>query len=164
MVRKEGIRVEVVIAGEGPLLDSLHQLARDLGVAETIAFPGRLTPVEVADQLRSSLVYASTPETEGVSASLLEALACGCVPVVSNLPGNREWVRDGIDGVLVPVGGAGEVASALATIWEGREEWSRRGAANAERARAGACRLQNTRAFVDAYRGLVRRHRMGRVS
>ena len=41
------------------------------------------------------------PTTEGVSASLFEAMACGCFPIVTDLPGNRSWIKHKENGVLV---------------------------------------------------------------
>ena len=41
------------------------------------------------------------PTTEGVSASLFEAMACGCFPIVTDLPGNRSWITQKENGVLV---------------------------------------------------------------
>jgi len=44
------------------------------------------------------------PSTEGVSASLFEAMACGCFPIVTDLPGNRSWIRNQENGILIPNG------------------------------------------------------------
>ena len=45
-------------------------------------------------------VYVSLAESDGTSLGLLEALALGAVPVLSDIPANRPWVRDGETGVL----------------------------------------------------------------
>jgi glycosyltransferase involved in cell wall biosynthesis len=55
------------------------------------------------DLLTKADIYVSTSLYDGTSVSLLEAMASGCFPVVSDIPSNREWIRDGENGFLVPV-------------------------------------------------------------
>jgi glycosyltransferase involved in cell wall biosynthesis len=55
----------------------------------------------LARSYHRAAVFASVPESDGTSVSLLEAMAAGCVPVLSDLPANREWVTDGRNGFLV---------------------------------------------------------------
>ena len=45
-------------------------------------------------------IYISNTMSDGTSLSLLEAMACGAVPVVSNIMSNRSWVLDGVNGFL----------------------------------------------------------------
>lgn len=151
------VPVEALVAGDGPLREELERLANDLGVGGLVRFLGRVPATEVAGLLQSSLVYVSTPETEGVSASLLEALASACVPVVTDLPGNRDWVRSGENGFLIAVGDAEAVASALRAVWERRDEWAGVGLENAAMARERASRSKNMSTFVAAYRDLASR-------
>ena len=46
--------------------------------------------------------YLSLPQSDSVSVSVLEAMAHGCIPLLSDLPANRELVRDGDNGMIVP--------------------------------------------------------------
>jgi len=48
-------------------------------------------------------VYVSLVSIEGVSASLLEAMACGIFPIVPDIPANRLWIKDGVNGFLIPM-------------------------------------------------------------
>jgi glycosyltransferase involved in cell wall biosynthesis len=50
---------------------------------------------------RRCALFVSVPESDGTSVSLLEAMAAGCLPILSDLPANREWVEDGRNGLLV---------------------------------------------------------------
>jgi len=46
-------------------------------------------------------VFVSVPRSDATSISLLEAMGHGCLPVLSNLPANGEWVIDGLNGRIV---------------------------------------------------------------
>jgi glycosyltransferase involved in cell wall biosynthesis len=154
-VRKRGVPVTLWMAGEGPEQPRLARLAMDLGISPHALFLGRLSVAAVADRLRRAHVYVSTPITEGISASLLEAMASGCLPIVTDLPGNRLWVKDGANGFLVPVGDWKALANKLREAWQ-RPEWRARAAAlNVAEVRDRASASVNAAKFVDAYRRLV---------
>ncbi len=62
-------------------------------------------------------LYISPSHVDGSSVSLMEALACGLPVLVSDIPANKEWVREGYNGWLFPDGDADALASKiLATI------------------------------------------------
>ena len=46
-------------------------------------------------------VFVSVPENDGTPASLHEAMACGCMPVVSDVPSLKQWINDGVNGFIV---------------------------------------------------------------
>ena len=89
------------LAAAGPQTDELQRLATALGVADRVDFTGMLDAPALARSYHRAAVFASVPESDGTSVSLLEAMAAGCVPVLSDLPANREWVTDGHNGFLV---------------------------------------------------------------
>lgn len=92
----------LLIAGEGGERVALEGLAGSLGVASRVHFAGRRGASDLAEDLRSSRAYVTLVTTEGISSSLLEAMACGVLPVVPDLPANREWIVDGRNGALLP--------------------------------------------------------------
>jgi glycosyltransferase involved in cell wall biosynthesis len=57
--------------------------------------------------------YVSVSRSDSTSQSLLEGMAAGLLPVVSDIPGNREWVMHRESGLLVPTGDAEALAAAL---------------------------------------------------
>jgi glycosyltransferase involved in cell wall biosynthesis len=154
-----GVPARLVLVGDGPEFAPLEELSTRLGVRAGVEFRGRVPRAEVAAVLREASVYASTPETEGVSASLLEAMASGCIPVVTDLRGNREWVRDRENGFLVPVGDGEAVSRALCEIWNDRGEWESRGMDNVATIRERASSDRNIARFVAEYRRLLRERR-----
>ena len=111
--------VRLKIVGDGPLRQKLMSLAHQLGLQSKVAFKGMLSHPEVIRELYDSSVYISMAPSDGCSLSLLEALATGTIPVVSDIPANREWITDGENGFLVPLHDtqslAGKIIQALDT-------------------------------------------------
>ena len=91
---------KILIAGEGPENERLASLAGDLGVSDRVHFIGAVPHDRMPGYLRTASVYVSTAMSDGASVSLLEAMACGTFPVVTDIPANREWVEDGKNGFL----------------------------------------------------------------
>lgn len=89
------------IAAQGEQTAALQQLAQTLNLAERVVFSGFLAHATLLTHYQTARVFVSVPESDGTPASLLEAMAYGCLPVLSNLPANREWVVDAKNGVLV---------------------------------------------------------------
>jgi glycosyltransferase involved in cell wall biosynthesis len=89
------------IAGNGSNTETLKQQVINLNVEDQVEFVGFLAPKENLENYLKSKIYISIPNTDGTSISLLEAMAYGCLPVVSDLPANREWVIDGENGIIV---------------------------------------------------------------
>ncbi|MCK4236233.1 MAG: glycosyltransferase [Candidatus Krumholzibacteria bacterium] len=107
-----------VICGAGPERKRLEAKASRLGVAERFVFKGKLEPADIADQLRCAAVYLSTSLSDSTSVSLLEAMACGAPPVVTDLPANREWIENRVNGLLVPPGDPAALAGAVIEMAE----------------------------------------------
>lgn len=103
----------LAIAGEGSLRGSLERLAADLLPAGRYRFLGRLSPESLADWLGRAELYVSSSLSDSTSVSLLEAMSAGAVPVVSDIEGNRPWVRDGDSGRLFPPGDSAALARAI---------------------------------------------------
>ena len=81
----------------------LIELSQKLGVSDKVKFLGKLSQAELFNNLQNSDIYVSTSLSDSTTVSLLEALACQLVPIVTDIPGNREWIKDGVNGFLVPV-------------------------------------------------------------
>lgn len=94
---------DISILGEGSDLHLLQEIAVNCGQEKSI-FKGHQKHVDLITMLLDSDIYISCSESDSTSVSLLEAMACGCFPVVSDIEGNREWIADGENGLLFPVG------------------------------------------------------------
>jgi glycosyltransferase involved in cell wall biosynthesis len=105
--------VELVIAGDGSRREALVSLAAARLPAGRFRFTGRLSGDEMAAWLARADLYASTSLSDSTSLSLLEAMASGAAPVVSDIEGNREWVSEGEGARLFAPGDPGALARAL---------------------------------------------------
>jgi len=105
----------LIILGEGPLRESLADLARRLGVADKVSMPG-FADNPFAFMARASLFVLSS-QSEGLPTALIEALACGCPCVSTDCPsGPAEILQDGAIGPLVLVGDHAALADAMVRV------------------------------------------------
>ncbi|MFA9191847.1 glycosyltransferase family 4 protein [Flavobacterium sp. FZUC8N2.13] len=103
ILHQKGIDFSLTIIGNGKQLAVLKKLVRTLDIENKVIFTGRIPNTELPEQLQKSNFYISMPITEGVSASLFEAMACGCYPVVSDISGNQSWIHHRENGQLIAV-------------------------------------------------------------
>ena len=93
---------KLIIAAVGNNTDALKVQAKESGVSDQIEFVGFLSPEENRKNYFKAKVYVSIPETDGTAISLLESLAYGCLPIVSDIPSNNEWITNKVNGLIVP--------------------------------------------------------------
>lgn len=115
------------VAASGEQTPALQRLAAELGVAERVEFSGLLGAAALWRAYRRSAVFVSVPESDGTSVSLLEAMAAGCLPVLSDLAANREWVEAGRNGLLVADPAQLGAALERAIEWSESGRWAREG-------------------------------------
>lgn len=107
-------RLRLSMLGGGPLLEAARGRLAQEGAAEQAWLPGDRR--DVAALLPHFDLFALPSQAEGISNTLLEAMACGCAPVATDVGGNPELVEDGVNGLLVPAQDAGALAAALARL------------------------------------------------
>ncbi|MFV8270905.1 glycosyltransferase [Flavobacterium sp. GT2N3] len=115
ILNQKGIDFVLTIIGDGTQLSKLKDLAKDLGIENKVNFTGRIPNTELPKLLQQSNIYISMPITEGVSASLFEAMATNCYPIVTDIPGNQSWIKHRKNGQLVTVDNFKMLADEL--IW-----------------------------------------------
>lgn len=94
------IRFQVL--GDGSQREELKSLARRLKVENQVEFRGVVSREMLIRRYRESDIYVSTSKSDSTSVSLLEAMSFGSIPVVTDIPGNREWIEDGVNGFVFP--------------------------------------------------------------
>jgi glycosyltransferase involved in cell wall biosynthesis len=91
---------KLVIGGSGRITASLVKQVEELKLTDAVEFVGWLSKEENAHYYGIASIYITIPESDGTSVSLLEAMSAGCVPVVSDLPANKAWIQDQMNGVI----------------------------------------------------------------
>ena len=104
---------KLTIAGQGSQSEELKEFCSRRGLGHRVTFTGRVGPEHLARLLGQHRIYVSTSPAEGSSISLLEAMACGCLPVVTDIPANREWITHERNGLLYPAGDTAALAEQI---------------------------------------------------
>lgn len=94
----------LILLGNGSQASTLQKILSQAGVLEQVSMPGQIGFQELPRYYRLADIYVSASYSDGTSISMLEAMACGRPVIVSDLPGNREWVTPGEVGWLFPDG------------------------------------------------------------
>ena len=109
------------IYGEGELKEALVRYAEQLGISEAVKFHGFSS--EIHKIMAGSAIYVSSSDYEGISNSMLEALAIGIPAICTDCPvgGARMYIRDGENGYLIPVGDADVMADRMLALMEDKK-------------------------------------------
>lgn len=105
----------LVVANDGSLRAALEQQAKDLGLAGRVEFVGRLDAKTQAGWYAKARWYLSLPQSDSVSVSVLEAMAHECLPILSELPANRELLQPGA-GLILAEGQEAELPAQLQAL------------------------------------------------
>ncbi len=97
----------------GDLEPQLKSLVRTLGMADSVRFLPQFEHSKLPELYAMADIYVSVPSWDAGPVSLKESMICGAVPVISDLPGPREWVTDEINGRVVPVRDTEKLAGAI---------------------------------------------------
>lgn len=141
----------LVVGGSGSLTGHLEDAASRSGARARIRFVGEREGAALAELYRTADVYVSTSLTDGSSISLLEAMACGLVPVVADIPGNRQWVDDAA-GMRFRPGDADSLAEALSRVLDDPDAAQARAAVSRDRVRTHADWARGPELLLDAAR------------
>jgi glycosyltransferase involved in cell wall biosynthesis len=121
ILNQRSIDFELTIVGDGKELENIKGLAKILKIENKVNFKGRIPNTELPKLLQKSNIYISMPITEGVSASLFEAMASYCYPVVTDIPGNQSWINQRENGQLIPIDNFEILAQELIWAFENKD-------------------------------------------
>lgn len=138
----------LVLVGDGPLRAAVQALLEGAGAADAAWVPGERS--DVPDVMRGLDCFVLPSLAEGISNTILEAMASGLPVLATDVGGNAELVTDGETGRVVPSGDAQSMADALLALWRQRQAAAAMGRAG----RADVERRFSMTAMVAAYQGL----------
>jgi len=154
-VASSGLDVHLVLAGEGPERASLAALADSLGIGARVHLLGHCDDV---DRVLGALDLFVLPSfSEGMSNTLLEAMAAGLPPIASAVGGNGEIVRDGVDGRLFASDDEAGLQACLVALCRDDAQRSRLAAAARQRVRV----TFDIRRMIERYEQLYERVHAG---
>lgn len=114
LVERMDFRLTVV--GDGPSRTALMEHARALGLSDRIDWNGWVGLEELPAIYRSHQILALPSRFEGMASVMLQAMACGCAVVSSDVFGARDVIGVGIGGEITPIGDVGAFADALGRL------------------------------------------------
>jgi glycosyltransferase involved in cell wall biosynthesis len=100
IIARKHENVIFIIKGRGPLEGKIRKLVKKLQVDQHVRFTSPVPYNEMPQYLAAANIYVSTSFIDSTSVSLLEAMACGLPPITTDITGNREWIKNKINGFL----------------------------------------------------------------
>jgi L-malate glycosyltransferase len=107
----------LTVAGSGPRLDALQQLAQALGVADSVRFTGRIDNEHIAELYRNADLMLNPSTADNMPISLLEAMASAVPIVTTNVGGIPHLVTDARNALLVAPGDPAAMAAAAMRVF-----------------------------------------------
>ena len=145
-------QLRLLMLGGGSQQPVIEQIFSEGGVADRVSFPGQVDQAGLPAYYQKADLYIAASHSDGTSISLLEAMACGTPALVSDLPGNLEWITQGVNGWTFPDGDISGLAEGIASAWEKREQLHDMGAAARSTAERRADWTTNFPMLLEAYK------------
>lgn len=155
LVRVMQGNVQFVIVGDGPDRDALRAFAENLKIGDRVRFVGHRG--DAASLIPAFDVFWLASDFEGLSNSIMEAMAARVPVVASDIPPNRELVVPGETGFLAPAGDCVAFAQFAEKLLLDRELSARLGAAGRERIGREFSTARMVDAYAELYREVLRR-------
>lgn len=156
LLHERGIAFRLLFTSRGKLEIELKDRAREWGIDESVDFTGWLSRDELIETISNAHYFLSASLTDSTSVSLLEAMALGAFPIVTDIPGNREWIVDGLNGYLFPPGDSGALADKIVMALENPELVERARTLNRKLIMERADWEKNMDGVVETMKALVR--------
>jgi glycosyltransferase involved in cell wall biosynthesis len=149
------LRLNVVLAGDGPSRESLEWLTAELRIDDRVRFLGEVPYERVPDVLRSFDIFAMPSLAEGFGVSALEASAMELPVIASDVHGIPDVVRDGHSGILTPPRDIEAIADAIVGLLSDSDRRRRMGTAGREYVRRHYQWRDNVRLMEALYQDIT---------
>jgi glycosyltransferase involved in cell wall biosynthesis len=159
LLKKNGLKFEMTFAGDGSLFDELKQQVEETGLADRVKFLGRVDNDNLPEALSRHDVYLSASLWDGASLSLLEAMATGLFPIVSDIKANSAWLKHDIDGLLHKAGDAEDLAKKILHFRENPQLLTEAAKCNRKKVVESGDRKTNMKHLETVYVELIKKRR-----
>jgi sugar transferase (PEP-CTERM/EpsH1 system associated) len=145
--------LRLIIAGDGPLKTELERLVAELQIEKSVWMTGDRS--DIPDILRLFDLFVLPSLGEGISNTILEAMATGLPIVATDVGGTPELVEDGINGRLVPPEDPSALMSSLQECVRDREQLDSMGAASLDKIKMQFNWQETVEQYLSVYDGLL---------
>jgi glycosyltransferase involved in cell wall biosynthesis len=153
----ENPNVNLILLGGGSQGAYLRQILMSGGVMERVHFGGQVGYKDLPRWYHMADLYISPSHVDGTSVTLLEALASGLPCLVSDIPGNREWIENGVNGWLFRDGDVDDLAEKILYAIKNQREFRKMGELARKTAEERADWQKNFGKLLEAYEKVVNR-------
>ena len=145
----------LIMIGSGSQASLLRKIFDHGSVMERVLLPGQVSQADLPRYYQMADLYISASHIDGSSVSLMEALACGRPVLVSDIPGNREWVEPGANGWWFKDGDVDDLAKKILLASEQRQDLIAMSKAARQLAEEKADWERNFPLLLDAYESVL---------
>jgi len=130
-VLKEYPSAKFLIAGKGSEEVKLKILAKSLKISDSVRFLGQIPQENLPQYISSADIYVSTSLSDaGIASSTAEAMACGLPVIITDFGDNRKWVKNGINGFIIPLKSPDILAEKIIYLMKNKNDREKFGKAN----------------------------------
>jgi len=156
-VASKNPNVNLILLGGGSQGHSIRQILVNGGVMDQVHFGGQVSQADLPRWYHMADLYVSPSHVDGSSVTLMEALASGLPCLVSDIPGNKEWIEDGVNGWLFRDGDVDDLAAKILSAINRRKSFKKIGEAARKTAEEKADWKKNFGKLLEAYEKAISR-------
>ena len=112
--------LRLLLLGTGSMKSVIEKFVADNNMHDRIFMGGVINQKDLPDYYQASDLYISASYSDGSSVSLMEALASGLPVLVSDIPGNKEWIDQGRNGWLFKTGSVENLTKSMSEIYKNK--------------------------------------------
>ncbi|MCE1255396.1 MAG: glycosyltransferase [Anaerolineae bacterium] len=147
----ENDQLRLILLGGGSLAPMVQSMIHEYQLIDRIYLGGQVKQADLPGYYRSADLYLSASHSDGSSVSLMEALACGKPVLVSDIPGNKEWVTPGEEGWLFEDGHVDSLKTGILNAFREKNQLPLMGLRSRQLAEARADWQKNFVKLLEAY-------------
>lgn len=150
-VANENPNVNLMLLGGGSQGANIRRILTNGGVMERVHFGGQVGQRDLPRWYHMADMYISPSHVDGTSVTLLEALSSGLPCLVSDIPGNVDWIEDGVNGWLFRDGDVDDLANKISSAIQNQKVFKQISKAARKTAEERADWSKNFGKLLEAY-------------